>query len=149
MTNWRRQFTLIAASLVVALPVGIYVGSRAEVLTYTSFRVEPSVIPVGEDKVTVYMSVNWNRQGCEVTLRQSVWSADHTTKYSADGIYTARMKDGRRYLPDKPRQIKLPVLPPGNYLLGFDPIEGKCWPWEIGPLSISNTPPEPAPFTVK
>lgn len=128
---------------------GAYLGSRSEVVTYTSFRMEPSVIALGETKATVYMSVNWNRLGCEVALRQTVWSVDRTKKYSDDGVYTARMKDARRFLPDKDRQIKLPTLPAGEYLIGFESIYGTCWPWEKGPFAISNTPPTPTPFTVK
>ncbi len=129
--------------------VGGYIGSRSEVVTYTSFRLDPAVVKLGEEKATLYMGVNWNKPGCEVSLRQVVWSVDRTKKYSDDGAYTARMKDDRRWLPEKPRQIKLPALPAGDYLIGFEPVVGKCWPWEIGPLAIRNTPPTPAPFTVR
>lgn len=142
-----RVISAVIGAVLGAL-VGAYIGSRYEVVTYTSFRIEPTKIPNGVANATLYMSVAWNKPGCEVAVKQTVWSVDRTKKYSDDELYTARMRDERRFLLDKPRPIKLPALTPGDYLIGFDPIWGSCWPWEKGWLALQNTPPTPAPFTV-
>lgn len=143
-----RYRIIVALCLLIGVPVGGYLGSRSEVVTYTSFRLDPVVVESSQ-KATLYMSVAWLKTGCQVTIQQKVWSIDGTQTYSVDGPYIATMKDERRVLLDKPRPIVMPALPPGEYETGFSQVDGKCWPWEVGPLAIHNKPPKRFRFTVQ
>lgn len=147
-----RYRIIVALCLLIGVPVGGYLGFRSDVVTYTSFRLEPVVITSGQ-KATIYMSVEWLRTGCQVEILQKVWSIDGTQTYSVDGPYTAKMKDERRILIDKPRDIIMPVLPAGEYMTGFDRVDGRCewfWGWSFEDwFPIRNTPPTRFRFAVK
>ncbi len=136
-----------ALCIFIGVPVGGYLGFRSDVVTYTGFRLEPAVIESSQ-KAALVMSVEWLKTGCQVTIQQKVWSIDGTQTFSVDGPYIAKMKDERRVLIDKPREIVMPALPPGEYETGFSQVDGKCWPWENW-FPIHNTPPKRFRFAVK
>ena len=48
---------------------------------------------------------------------------DGTQTFSVDGPYIAKMKDERRILTDKPREIMMPVLPPVYLLASASPAK--------------------------
>lgn len=147
MTLTTRHLVPLFLALVIGGPLAWIVFNRSDVVTYDSFRLEPPAI-VSAQPANLVMSVTWLRPECEVTVQTTVWTLDGKQSFPAEGPYIAKMKNNARILLDKPRPVQMPILTPGEYLIGFSKADAKCWWWE-DTFPIKNTPPKPSRFTVK
>lgn len=139
---------------IIPMIVGMLFGAlsglvfyRPDVLTFGSFRLDPPTIASAQE-ATLIMSVAWHRMECELTIQAVARSADGKKSFPIEGPHVAKMQGTDRILIDKPRKIQFPVMPPGEYTIGFEKVDGKCWPWERW-FPIHNMAPKPFRFAVK
>lgn len=142
-----RHIVPLILALFVGGPLAWIVFYRADVVTYDGFRLEPAVITSAQE-ANLVMSVTWSRPKCEVTVQTMVWTLDGKQSFPIGGPYVAKVQNGARILIDKPRKVQMPILPPGDYLIGFSEADARCWGWE-STFPIKNTPPKPSRFTVR
>ena len=153
--GWRVPFTEMVIYECYVLPIVLatalfcitwVVTDRNDVVTYGKLSLDPPVVKPAQ-VANLVIDVSWRQPDCRITTQMMAWSLGGKSSFPIEGPHISE-KPTALILIGKPRPIHMPALSPGEYEIGFEYVNGECWPWEKY-LPIRNSVPARAKFRVE